>query len=421
MKTIKKLTGPMIYLIITIIISGTLLIGGCQKPAPVPAAAVDITIGIISDLTGPTASGAIGDNWGIEDALKGANEANEVPGVNFTTTFYDNRFDVGRSLTGYEMMKTQGVQAVWLQITGSVYALKPKLAEDKIIGLVPGPPKGLYPPGWVFSAEASYSDGAGAAFDWILEDWKKEGRSGKPKIAWLTWDADYGHSGLIVNWYATEIGLDVLKTEFYPSPAPQDTSSQLLRLKEAGANYVLSVGPQSAWQVVLKDAQRLGLKDTMKFIAVANAMESDDLIDLAKEAAEGMYFVHFFSSLYEENVPGVKAFKEMQVKYRGKSKNWMRNEVGCMTVKIFVEAVKQAVTKDKISPDKINGQVIYNSLEKNIKNMDTGGLTGPLTITPEKHYAADYVKVFQIQGGKQLPITDWREAPHLSRFEDVKR
>ncbi|MBI4332870.1 MAG: ABC transporter substrate-binding protein [Chloroflexi bacterium] len=415
-----KLVPLALFSLIAAVMVVMPLAAACRV-ATAPAAAATVTVGIVSDLTGPTASGAIGDNWGIEDFFKWANETNYAPGVKFDTIFYDNRFDVGRSINGYELMKTRKVQAVWIQMTGAAYALTPKAAADKIVVLVPGPPKVLNPPGWAFSAEASYADGAGAAFEWILQDWKAQGKTGKPKMAWLTWDSDYGHSGPIVNWYAVEKGIDVLPTEFYPSPAPADTTPQLLRLRDAGVNYIMSVGPQSAWQVVLKDAAKLGLKDRIKFVGVANAMESDVLINLAKEAAEGMYFVHFFSSLYEDDLPGVKWLKDMQIKYRGESVNWMRNQVGWMTGKLFVEAVKAAIEKDRVAPDSIDGTAIYRSLENNIKDVDTGGLTGPLSLSPQNHAAAVMAKVFQIKGGKQLPISGWTKAPHLTRFEDVKK
>ncbi len=394
-----------------------------RAPAtPEPAAKpVTMTMGLISDLTGPTASGSMGDNWGIEDYFKWANETGYVPGVKFETVFYDNRFDVGRSINGYELMKTRKVQAVWIQMTGAAYALVPKAAGDKIVVFVPGPPKVLSPTSWAFSAEASYADGAGAAFEWMIEDWKKQGKPGKPKMASLNWDADYGYSGMIVNWYAAEKGIDVLPNELFASPAPTDVAAQLLRIKERGADYVTSVGPGAAWVRILKDATRLGLKDRIKFVGTANAIESESYINLDKAAFEGSYFVHFFASLHEENVPGVQWAKDMQVKYRGESLNWMRNEVGFMTGRMFVEGVKAAIEKDRIAPDKIDGDVIYQSLEKNIKNLDTGGLTGPLTISPENHAAANMAKVFQIRQGKQLPVTGWTRAPHLTRFVDVKK
>lgn len=391
-------------------------------PAPAQPAAKPstVTMGLIADLTGPTAAGSMGDVWGIEDTFKWANETNYVPGVKFESITYDNRFDIGRSINGYELMKTRKVLAVWIQITGAAMALIPKATADKIIVMVPGPPKVLYPPGWAFSAEASYSDGAGAAFDWIVQDWQKSGKPGKPKLASLNWDADYGHSGMLVNWYATEKGIEVLPNEFFATPAPTDVAAQLLRIRDRGADYVTSVGAGAPWVTILKDATRLGLKDKMKFVGTANAIESESYINLDKAAFEGSYFVHFYSSLYE-NSPGVQWVKDMQIKYRGESLNWMRNEVGYMTGKVFVEGIKAAVEKDKVAPDKIDGQALYKSLENNIRNLDTGGLTGPLTITPENHAAATMAKVFQIQGGKQMPITGWVKAPHLTKFEDVKK
>lgn len=394
-----------------------------SKPTtPQPAAKpVSIKLGIVADQTGPTASGNVGVFWGYQDLAKWANDNNYVPGVTFETIAYDNRFDMGRSLSGYELMKTRGVSVVHEQMTGANYALKDKYAADKIVAFIPPAPKALHPPGWAFTADASYSDAAAMAFEWIVQDWKSTGKPGKPKMAWLTWDADYGQAGAIANWYATDIGIEVLRNEFYAAQVPADVTSQLLRIKDAGADYVISMGVQSAWQIVLKDAQRLGLKDKMKFIGVGNAMESDVLIDLTKEASDGVYQTTFSSSLHEENVQGVQWLRDMMVRYHGEWLNYMVNTRNYLEMKMLIEAVKLAIQKDGIAPDKVNGQVIYNSLEKNFKDWSTDGLTAPLTISSDNHSAARMGKILQIKGGKPLPITGWIKAPHITRFEDVKK
>ncbi len=392
-----------------------------RTEAPKPAAKpVSIKLGIVADMTGPTASGNVGVFWGYQDLAREANETNYVPGVVFETITYDNRFDVGRSLNGYELMKTRGVQAVHMQVTGANYALKDKYAQDKIIAFIPPAPKALHPPGWAFTADASYADGAAMGFEWILDDWKKSGQTGKPKMGWLTWDADYGYAGLLANWYARDKGIDVLKNEFFASPSPTDLTPQLLRLKDSGANYIISMGPQSGWQIALKDAQRLGLKDKIKFIGVGNAMESDALVTLAKDAAEGVYETHFSASLHEEGVPGVQWIRDMMVKYHGEWNNYLVNTRNYLEMKMFIEAVKLAIEKDKIAPDKLDNDAIYRSLEKNFNNWDTQGLTAPLTLSPDNHSAARSGKILQIKGGKPLPITGWIPAPHITKFEEAK-
>ncbi len=372
-------------------------------------------------MTGPTASGAVWEIWGFEDVAKWANETNYVPGVTFEAIAYDNRFDVGRSINGYELMKTRGVSMVHMQMTGANYALNPKYAADKIVALIPPAPKALHPVGWAFSSDASYADGAAAGFEWVIRDWTAAGKTGKPKLGWLTWDADYGHAGLIANWYATEKGIDVLKNEFYGPPAPPDTSAQLLRLRDAGADYVFSMGPQSAWTTVVKDAQRLGLKNRMKFVAIGNGVESDVFINLTKEAGDGTFNVQFFSSINEADLPGVKWLRDIQTRYRSEFANNVTGSRGYMAMKMAVEAIKLAIEKDGIAPDKIDGQAIFNSLEKNIKNWDTGGITAPLTISGDNHSAARRAKVFQYKNQVHTPVTDWFDAPHITKFEDVKK
>ncbi len=394
------------------------------KPStPAPAVKpVTIRIGLISDMTGPTATTAIGEIWGWEDAAKWSNETGYVPGVNFETISYDNRFDVGRSLNGYELMKTRGVSVVHVQMTGANYALKDKYAQDKLVAIIPPAPKALHPPGWVFSADGSYADASGAAFDWIIQDWKAQGKTGKPKMGWLTWDADYGYSGLMANWYASDIGIDVLSTEFFVSPAPKDVNAQLMRLRDKGVNYVISLGPDVAWSTILNNAYDLKLQQSgIKFVGVANVIFSDDLARLSKEAAEGSYLVMFYSSLYEDKLPGVQLLRQMQEKYRGEWRDNLPSVRGWLSGRMVEEAVKQAIQKDGVSPDKIDGDAIYKSLEKNINNWDSGGLAGPMTISADNHGAARLAKFFQMKGGKHLPISDWVKAPHITRLDDVKK
>ncbi|MDP2719096.1 MAG: hypothetical protein Q8P44_04590, partial [Dehalococcoidia bacterium] len=86
-----------------------------------------------------------------------------------------------------------------------------------------------------------------------------------------------------------------------------------------------------------------------------------------------------------------------------------------------VEAIKMAIEKDGLKPEQVNGDTIYQALEKNIKEFDTGGLTGPLTISADNHSAARFAKVYQIQKGIQTPITGWVKSPHITRFEDIKK
>ncbi|MDP2718556.1 MAG: ABC transporter substrate-binding protein, partial [Dehalococcoidia bacterium] len=370
------LTSLTAFLVTLLLLVPTLT--SCTR-ATAPSDMPVIKVGIVGDMTGPTASGSRGEIWGWEDIAKWANETNYVPGVRFETISYDNRFDVGRSINGYELVKSRGASIVYVQMTGANYALKEKYAQDKIIAMIPPAPAALHPPGWAFSPDGAYADGAAVAYEWIVKDWAQQGKPGKPKMAWLTWDADYGHSGLVADWYARELGIEILPYELYPSPAPTDKTAELLRLREANADYVLSTGPQSAWQVVLKDAAKLGMQGKTKFIAIGNAMESDVLIQLAKEAAEGTYFVSFVASMHEQGVPGVEWLKGIQTKYHGEWYNGITYVRGYLMMRLPVEAIKMAIEKDGLKPEQVNGDTIYQALEKNIKEFDTGGLTGPLT------------------------------------------
>jgi len=57
----------------------------------------------------------------------------------------------------------------------------------------------------------------------------------------------------------------------------------------------------------------------------------------------------------------------------------------------------------------VTGETIKAGLEK-IKDLDTGGVTSKITFTPDSHKGALSLRMYQVKGGKWLPITDFIQA-----------
>ena len=53
---------------------------------------------------------------------------------------------------------------------------------------------------------------------------------------------------------------------------------------------------------------------------------------------------------------------------------------------------------------------IRNAFEK-FDKFSTGGLAPPLTFTSTDHRASMAAKIYQVQGGKFVPVSDWVELP----------
>ena len=52
-----------------------------------------------------------------------------------------------------------------------------------------------------------------------------------------------------------------------------------------------------------------------------------------------------------------------------------------------------------------------------LNNYDVGGLHGPVSYTPGDNRLSKSVRIFQIQKGAIVPVTDWIEAP-LAKYEE---
>src|SRR5437762_2495562 len=130
----------------------------------------------------------------------------------------------------------------------------------------------------------SFAQGVRDAVQWTNEN---GGVNGK-KIRLI--DVDYGYNAYgkapieAGRRYAKEIGVDLVDEEIVPGTF-QDATSQLLNMKQKGANYAYINVTTTGCSTVLRDAKKLGL--ATKFGSNPYGF-SEALPQVAKEAAEGV-------------------------------------------------------------------------------------------------------------------------------------
>jgi len=69
---------------------------------------VTITIGEITDLTGPASPAIIPLHWALADMVSDYNEKGLIPGVKFKVVSWDNKYDPSRDIPGYEWVRERG-------------------------------------------------------------------------------------------------------------------------------------------------------------------------------------------------------------------------------------------------------------------------------------------------------------------------
>jgi len=270
-----------------------------------------------------------------------------------------------------------------------------------------------WPPEWIYGHRPSFADDVGVYVDWILENWKEK-RS--PRLALMYYDGPFGRSIL---WggpeYAKSRGVEIVADEPVV-PMPVDTSSQLLRIKQAKADFIVGnvLGSQGA--VILKDMKRLGLDIPFGTCADTDAAE---LASMAGDAAEGAYFILPCYTLWDESRPATKWTNERYRQYfKGRPGYNVEQQpypdgvwyVGWLIATIVEEAVRLAL--EQVPPAELTGQKVRDHGINRIKNFTCHGLQKAVEYKPGiDHRGNEYTVIHRVKDLKDSMFTDWRKAP----------
>jgi hypothetical protein len=164
---------------------------GCGK-GPTREARV-ITIGLISDMTGPASSGLIPINYAVYDVVRYYNEQEPIPGVKIEVETWDSRYDPARDIPGYEWLRAKGAKLMYTPLPTSGEILKPFAERDMIPILVgTGTWPQIEPPAWNFCFYPPETYLIGTFLKWLSEDdWDYQANGRKPRIGSVGWAEPY--------------------------------------------------------------------------------------------------------------------------------------------------------------------------------------------------------------------------------------
>ncbi len=367
-----------------------------------------IKVGSVMDLTGPLSTNIKYAYKAVSDYITYLNkEKKGINGIRVELLWADDAYKLERGLTSYKRFKDEGAVAVFTCSSPLNEALKSRLEKDKVplISASASPPA-IYPPGWIYTNRATYAPRFGAYLDWIKETWKEKRA---PKIAFLTYDNPYGRGPIKEGTeYMQKLGMELVATEFIPL-LPVDLTPQLTRLQEKGADFVFTNGVASTTAIVCKEAKRMGLQGKMIFAGPSEGF-TEDLIRLAKDAAEGFVGVYEFG-FADEDLPGVNLMKSVTAKLHGELESeYTAYIIGWPLGMIAEEAIQRAIRK--VGYAKLNGTAVRDALET-LKDFKTGGVLPPVNYTGGNR-CLTAVRIAQIKDGKMVRLTDWRNTPDLA-------
>lgn len=402
----KMAKGKGLGTIVAVGLIALLLLTACAPGPARPPGEKVVEIGMMVSMTGATAEIEQSAFYAMEDGLSWWNEERGIPGVTLKHIWRDNARETVKVLSTYQTFVGRGIPA--LINYSPPGALKAKIDRDQIPMLceaITG--EAIYPPGWVYSDYPTEAERFAVMADWIMENWQEER---PPKIAFIGPDVEYFQEPLgECKYYAESVGMEWLQTELVPY-VPMDSTVQLLRLSASGADFVF-IGP--VWTTalpVLKDAIRLGLMDQMSF-CLWDACLVEDLIDWLGADSEGLFGPHARPVANEVDNPGVQWALGVWERYHGAEPLDPMFVFGVSHSPIIPDAIKMAV--EKVGLENLDGQAVRDALDT-YKDYDPYGYGTPLDYTnPDNHRGSPWVRIYQIQGGEQVGVSEWREAPIL--------
>jgi len=306
----------------------------------IATAADEIRIGFTPPVTGTHAASGSLQVKAIKLALKEINAAGGVNGKKIDLRIIDNQSTNPGALAA--LQKAVDQEKV-LAMIGCLYSTQVFATSDatKNYGIptfIGATNVNLTRQGnpWLFRVRPDDSVAASAMVKYIKEDSKFT------KIGILHDSDAFGTGGAdLVEKGAKELGLTVVKRE-KSATAAKDFTAELLAMKNAGAQVLIFYGHQEATAVIQRQVKQLG--SPFQFLGSPSAA-SKDALNLAKEAAEGIWaVVDFVPGQSQENKRFAEAYKKEYNEVYDPLSIWTYDGL-----KILVDAIKKAgEDRDKI-------------------------------------------------------------------------
>jgi branched-chain amino acid transport system substrate-binding protein len=365
-----------------------------------------VEIADLTPLTGPTAAPEQIGMRGLQDYVRYFNEEEGIPGVTIELLWSDTGREMSRFVSAYRKFVARGVPFFFSDDTICIAALKSQIEKDRVpfvSGSVSAPV--ISPPGWAYCLWPTFGEVSTAVLDYFMENWQEERPA---KVVYVGADDEMGRGGAEeVSEYAKSIGMEMLPWEF-AYYVVVDATPQLLRIKEREADLVMIQSIVPAAAPILRDAERLGLLDKMQFAGLEFSM-GETLMKIAGPAAEGYLAPRCTPWFDETEILGIKTIRDTQERYHGGVQEDPEYMGGWLGGAIMCEAIKRAL--GEVGYENLDGAAIKSALD-GMKGFDVDGMA-KITYTPEQRRGCGMVAVYQIQEGKIVRVSDWREVPVL--------
>ena len=373
--------------------------------------AKDLVIGMMCDRTGPTAVTGTVLCPGYHDYIALVNSKGGIEGNKIVANEIDIEYKVPPAVEAYQRFKQDHAVLISPYGTPMVAALVKTMEED----MIPGTSAGFgtaaaangekYP--YMFPIAASYWSQTAAAVKFVKDQFGGD-MKGK-KIAYLFYDNPAGREGIpVMTELAKKEGFEWRE---FAVPAPGlEMGAQVLDItRRFRADFIIAHVFGRAPAVMLKEFKRADFPMD-KIVGLVWAVSEGDIAAAGGwDVAEGYNTIQFAG--VGSDYPVLDEIKAM---YKAKGKEPPKEmdftvyyNRGVFQAAMHVKAIENAV-KAKGSAD-ITGTDVRDGM-RNIRDFTLDGLVPPLQLSAKDHEGGGFVRIFQVQKGKYVPVTDWYRA-----------
>jgi branched-chain amino acid transport system substrate-binding protein len=365
------------------------------------ASAKDVKVGAIINLTGPASTWGQFHAKGLQDYFRYVNEVKGgIGGNKVDLTVVDHAYKVPEAIKFVKKFCTSDkmdIIATW--DAGSGIMAKPIIQKYKTPNINFSTYQGILKPpvDYAYLPYGAYTMDSYAVLEYIKNIHKG---SAAPKVGLLTYNNAYGKSihGASEE-YAAKNNINIVSIEQFP-PKTLDLNTELLRLKDKGAEYIFMQCLPSAILMALEAADRI--KYDVPFFGTWTSTDPD-FFTRGKGLIRDRMHMQFVGGLPVDGTPGIELMKELWKRYKTVSSfdasYWEGVVIGMIMERGFQRA------NEKFG--KIDSETINQALQT-FRNEDFGGLVPNVTYTDTDHSGSWKARIVKInEDGTYTPLTSF--------------
>lgn len=382
------------YFVVVVVMAGFVTLG-----METGALAKDIKVGMVINLTGPASTWGQFHAKGVQDYFRYVNEVKGgVYGNKINLTIVDHAYKVAEAVKFVKKFSTSNkmdIIATW--DAGSGIMAKPIIQKYKIPNINFSTFQGILKPpiDYAYLLFGSYIMDSYAVLEYIKTIHKGDAA---PKVGLLTYNNAYGKSiHASSKEYAAKHNVNIVSIEQFP-PKTLDLNTELLRLKNAGAEYIFMQCLPSAIMMALQSADRVNYD--VPFFGTWTSTDPD-FFKRGKGLIRDRMFMEFPGGLPVDGTPGVKIMEHLWKRYKTVTKFDVSYWFGISISMVMERAFQYAHEKF----GKIDSQSINQALET-FRSEDFGGLIPNITYTDTDHSASWIARIVKINEDQTyMPLT----------------